>query len=94
MTFEEFNQLEQKYLQANNIKHKIDSLKKEIQLLKDIINDDNKIKDYYYHKVFPQLCFIDDEWKIQKLLCQKIVAYALKMREYELLKQEKILLKL
>ena len=94
MTFEEFNQLEQKYLQVCNIKDKIDSLKKEIQFLKDVINNDNKIKDYYYRKVFPQLCLIDDEWKIQKILCQKIVAYALEIRIQQLQKLEENLLKL
>lgn len=94
MTSEEFNQLEQKYLQARDIKNKINSLKKEIQLLKDVINNDNKIKDYYYHKVFPQLCPIDDEWKIQKILCQKIVAYALEIRIQQLQKLEENLLKL
>lgn len=94
MTSEEFNQLGQKYLQAKDIKYKIDSLKKEIQLLKNVINDDNKIKDYYYRKVFPQLCPIDDEWQIQKILCQKIIAYALEIRIQQLQKQEENLLKL
>ena len=94
MTPEEFDQLKQKYLQACDIKDKIRILKKDIERLKDIIGNDKIIKDYYYHTVFPQLYPIDDEWQMQKILCHKIIAYALEIRERELLKLEEILLKL
>jgi len=89
MTDEEIKKLKEKYQTICDLQRSIEQLHKEIGILKDLLTDDKKIKECYYTKVFPWLCPIDGEWDLQKILCTKIVSYALELREKQLQKCNK-----
>lgn len=84
MTNEEITKFKEKYNTICDLQQSIEQLHKEIEILKDLLTDDGKIKECYYTKVFPWLCPIDGEWDLQKILCTKIVSYALELREKQL----------
>ena len=86
MTSEEITKLKEKYNTICDLQRSIEQLHKEIEILKNLLTDDKKIKECYYTKVFPWLCPIDGEWDLQKILCTKIVSYALELREKQLQK--------
>ena len=89
MTSEEITKLKEKYNTICDLQRSIEQLHKEIEILKNLLTDDKKIKECYYTKVFPWLCPIDGEWDLQKILCTKIVSYALELREKQLQKCNK-----
>lgn len=89
MTNEEIAKLKEKYNIICDLQRSIEQLHKEIGILKDLLADDTKMKECYYTKVFPWLCPIDSEWDLQKILCTKIVSYALELREKQLQKYNK-----
>lgn len=89
MTNEEIKKLKEKYQTVYDLQRSIEQLHKEIEILKDLLADDKKIKECYYTKVFPWLCPIDGEWDLQKILCTKIISYALELREKQLQKYNK-----
>lgn len=86
MTSEEITKLKEKYNTICDLQRSIEQLHKEIEILKNLLTDDKKIKECYYTKVFPWLCPIDGEWDLQKILYTKIVSYALELREKQLQK--------
>lgn len=94
MTNEEITKLKERYNTICDLQRSIEQLRKEIKILKDLLIDDEKMKECYYTKVFPWLCPIDGEWDLQKILCTKIVSYALELREKQLQKCNKNLVNL
>lgn len=84
MTNEEITKFKEKYTTICDLQRYIEQLHKEIEILKDLLADDGRMKECYYTKVFPWLCPIDGEWDLQKILCTKIVSYALELREKQL----------
>ena len=79
MLEEEYKELQKKYNQASTLKYNIDELQKELNNLKQI--NEEELKNMYCYKLLSGYVIDDREWMFQKIICERIIHFAIHYRE-------------
>lgn len=87
MTDEEFKELKARFNKAATIKYSIEETQKELNNLKKI--NDEKLKDIFFHRVFNGYVVDDQEWFFQKIICERILHFAIYHREKKIEKLQR-----
>lgn len=81
MTIEQLHRLNEQIKYANHLHDQIEQLKKEISILETATDDDIKQRFDLAFNIFVK---DDIEWQTQKLLCKRIIDYAISYRQNKL----------
>lgn len=81
MTVERLHQLNEQIKYANHLHDQIEQLKKEISILETATDDDIKQRFDLAFNIFVK---DNIEWQMQKLLCKRIIDYAIVYRQNKL----------